>query len=135
MCRYTRFFLVPLGWLRLANLSELSLSVLLSFRFLGLIFEELQNIAKGMLARNISWKDLKLVAKVDIATTLISKAVANLLAISNQIARSMVARGYNSKDFTHPHLLNIPANTPSKNSKPGPNPTPAEAASTDAEGQ
>ena len=104
---YTRFFFVPLGWLRVVNLNELSLSILLSFRFLGLIFEELQNIAKGMLARNISWGELKLVAKVDIATTLISKAVKNLLSISNQIARSMMVRGYNSKSFVHPHLLNV----------------------------
>jgi energy-coupling factor transporter transmembrane protein EcfT len=104
---YTQFFLVPFRWLRLVNVSELSLSILLSFRFLGLIFEELQNIAKGMLARNISWKDLTLVSKVDIGTTLITKAVNNLLSISSQIARSMMARGYNASTFTHPHLNDV----------------------------
>ena len=104
---YTQFFLKPLSWIRVVNVNELSLSILLSFRFLGLIFEELQNIAKGMLARNISWGDLKLVSKVDIATTLISKAVNNLLSISNQIARSMMARRYSAATFTHPHLRNI----------------------------
>ena len=104
---YTQFFLLPLKWLRVANVSELSLSVLLSFRFLGLIFEELQNVAKGMLARNINWRDLKLVARIDIGTTLITKAVNNLLSISNQIARSMMVRGYNSKSFSHPHLVDV----------------------------
>jgi len=104
---YTGSFLRPLKWARLVNLSEVGLSVLLSFRFLGLIFEELQNVAKGMLARNIQWRDLQLVARIDIGTTLVSKAVTNLLSISDQIARSMVVRGYKVETFVHPHLSDI----------------------------
>ncbi|QDZ18934.1 cobalt transport protein [Chloropicon primus] len=104
---FTGFFLLPLKWFRLVNVNELSLSILLSFRFLGLIFEELQNVAKGMLSRNINWKDLALVARIDIGTTLISKAINNLLSISNQIARSMMVRGYSAKSFVHPHLADV----------------------------
>ena len=104
---YTQFFLLPLKWLRLCNVSELSLSVLLSFRFLGLIFEELQNVAKGMLARNIDWKGMVMASKIDIGTTLITKAVNNLLSTSTQIARSMMSRGYSAESFVHPHLLDV----------------------------
>lgn len=89
------------------KIEELGLSVLLAFRFLGLIFEEIQNLCKGMLARRLPWKDMNTVAKMDIITNLISKALGNLLEKCNQIAKSMMARGYSNSTFKYPHLYDI----------------------------
>jgi len=97
------WFLRPLKWLGI-NVVELGLSILLSFRFLGIILEEVQNICKGMLARSISWKDMQMVAKIDIVTTLLSKALKNMLSISDKVAQSMMTRGYDQSTFKYPHL-------------------------------
>ena len=98
------WFLRPLQFVR-TNTTELCLSLLLSFRFLGIVFEEFQNLSKSVLARNIRWKDLNLVAKLDVFTTLASKMLENLLSISENIAKSMIARGYHSSCFRFPKLL------------------------------
>jgi len=60
-----------------------------------------------MLARQLPWKDMNSVAKMDMITNLISKTLANLLEKCNQIAKSMMARGYNNSTFKYPHLYDI----------------------------
>ena len=44
--------------LRLIGLpvSEISLTLLLSLRFLAIVFEEIRNLALGLAARNIQWR-------------------------------------------------------------------------------
>ena len=39
-----------------ANIAEMSLTLLLSLRFLAVVFEEIRNLALGLAARNLQWK-------------------------------------------------------------------------------
>lgn len=50
-----RAYLQPLGWLGLP-VADVSLTLLLSLRFLAVVFEEVRNLALGLAARNINWR-------------------------------------------------------------------------------
>ena len=41
-----------------ANVDEMSLTLLLSLRFLAVVFEEIRNLALGLAARNLQWKSM-----------------------------------------------------------------------------
>lgn len=49
-----RMWLSPLGVLGVP-VAEISLTLLLSLRFLAVVFEEVRNLALGLAARNIQW--------------------------------------------------------------------------------
>jgi energy-coupling factor transporter transmembrane protein EcfT len=48
-------WLSPLGVLGVP-VAEISLTLLLSLRFLAVVFEEVRNLALGLAARNIQWQ-------------------------------------------------------------------------------
>ena len=52
-----RTWLTPLRLVG-APVEELSLTLLLSLRFLAVVFEEVRNLALGLAARNIQWRAL-----------------------------------------------------------------------------
>ena len=49
-----RFWLTPLGYIGLP-VAEISLTLLLSLRFLAVVFEEIRNLALGLAARSVQW--------------------------------------------------------------------------------
>ena len=52
-----RIWLTPLGLLGLP-VAEISLTLLLSLRFLAVVFEEIRNLALGLAARNLQWRSM-----------------------------------------------------------------------------
>ena len=73
-----RWFLTPLSWLRLPR-DEIVLSLLLSLRFVDLVFEEVKASALAVLSRGVSWSELRPLESLDIVIQLFSRLFNNLL--------------------------------------------------------
>ena len=73
-----RWFLTPLSWLRLPR-DEIVLSLLLSLRFVDLVFEEEKASALAVLSRGVSWSELRPLESLDIVIQLFSRLFNNLL--------------------------------------------------------
>lgn len=64
-----RIWLTPLGLLGLP-VAEISLTLLLSLRFLAVVFEEIRNLALGLAARNVQWRSMGKGAGLQVRTDL-----------------------------------------------------------------
>lgn len=52
-----RFWLAPARLLR-APIDEVALTLLLSLRFMSIVFDEVRNLALGLAARGVPWREL-----------------------------------------------------------------------------
>ncbi|CAM6089512.1 unnamed protein product [Calypogeia fissa] len=94
------WFLAPL--LRFgAPVDETILTLLLSLRFIGLVFDEVRNIALAVVARGVQWKGLKLMETIDVLFTLCGRLFKNLLSHAEKISEAMVARGFKGDPSKH----------------------------------
>ncbi|CAM6008789.1 unnamed protein product [Sphagnum balticum] len=84
-----------------APVDELILTLLLSLRFIGLVFDEVRNIAMGVVARGIEWRSLRLTETADAFFTLFGRLFKNLFNHADQISQAMVARGYKGDPAKH----------------------------------
>ncbi|CAA6663568.1 unnamed protein product [Spirodela intermedia] len=60
-----RWFLVPFAAVG-APVAEIILTLLLSLRFINIVFDEVRNVALGIVARRINWKKLTLLETLDV---------------------------------------------------------------------
>lgn len=95
-----RWYLAPFARLG-APVEELILTLLLSLRFIGIVFDEVRNLAVGVVARSIEWKSLRLLETADIFFNLIGRIFKNLFLHADQISQAMVARGYRGNPVKH----------------------------------
>lgn len=83
---------------RLANytgcLFLAGLTLLLSLRFMSLVFEELRNLALGLAARGVQWNSLGPTGALGILARLGGRLFANLMQRSSSIAEAMCVRGF-----------------------------------------
>ncbi|CAI5997658.1 unnamed protein product [Closterium sp. NIES-64] len=77
------------------------LTLLLSLRFLGLVFDELRSLALGTVARGIHWSKLPPLAMLDLVLSLAGRLFQNLFTHADQISQAMIARGYSGDPITH----------------------------------
>ncbi|CAI5488475.1 unnamed protein product [Closterium sp. Naga37s-1] len=77
------------------------LTLLLSLRFLGLVFDELRSLALGTVARGIHWTRLQPLATLDLVLSLAGRLFQNLFTHADQISQAMIARGYSGDPTTH----------------------------------
>eukprot|EP00873_Tetraselmis_striata_P002874 jgi/Tetstr1/423138/TSEL_013907.t1 len=87
------WFLAPLRVLGVP-VRQLVFSLLLSLRFMSLVFEEVRHLALGLAARNINWAQLGFMGSVDLVVALAGKLLRNLFAHAEKIAAAMHARGF-----------------------------------------
>ena len=92
-----RWYLAPLRLVG-APVDEMALTLLLSLRFVALVFEEARNIAMAVLARGLDWRALGTNGAAEVAGGALSRLADNLFAASEQVAQAMVARGYRSPE-------------------------------------
>ncbi|MEG3439817.1 CbiQ family ECF transporter T component [Pannus brasiliensis CCIBt3594] len=78
--------------------TEISLTLTLSLRFIPLVLEEVQNLARSIRTRAIDWKKLGLKNSAKVWLTVIEKILDNLLLRAEQIAIAMEVRGFTSPD-------------------------------------
>ena len=69
------------------------LALMLSLRFLGVVFEEIRNLALGLAARRIPWGSLGFGPTVDLFSRVVARLLSNLLAHAQQVAVALEARG------------------------------------------
>ena len=82
--------------LRRLNLpvSEISLTLTLSLRFIPLVLEEVQNLVRSVRTRAIDWKKLGVRRSVQLWLIVSEKLLENLLLRAEQIATAMDVRGF-----------------------------------------
>ncbi len=76
--------------------TEITLTLTLSLRFIPLVLEEIQNLARSVVTRAINWRKLGWKGAVKVWLMVIEKLLDNLLMRAEQMAGAMVARGFTS---------------------------------------
>jgi energy-coupling factor transport system permease protein len=77
-------------------ITEITLTLTLSLRFIPLVLEEVQNIARSIRTRAINWKKLGIRRSIKLWLTISERLLENLLLRSEQIAVAMEIRGFTS---------------------------------------
>ena len=68
--------------------------MLLSLRFMSLVFEEVRNLSLGVAARGINWNNLGPAGGIQVLIRLAGRLFSNLMQRSDSIAQAMCARGF-----------------------------------------
>lgn len=84
--------------LRRLNLpvTEISLTLTLSLRFIPLVLEEVQNLIRSVLTRAINWKKLGFKGTIKVWILVAERLLENLLLRAEQMANAMMVRGFTS---------------------------------------
>ncbi len=85
----------PLKRLRLP-ITELTLTLTLSLRFIPLVLEEVQNLIRSVMTRAINWKKLGLKGAAKLWLIVAERLLQNLLLRAEQMANAMMVRGFTS---------------------------------------
>ncbi|MED6206709.1 hypothetical protein PIB30_029444 [Stylosanthes scabra] len=99
-----RWFLLPLKYIGV-SVSEIVLTLLLSLRFISLVFDEVRNIALGIVSRRINWKQLSTMETIDIFFNYLRRIFKNIFSHAEQISQAMIVRVNNDNNSTN--VVNI----------------------------
>ncbi|KAM0954246.1 putative ABC/ECF transporter, transmembrane component [Dioscorea sansibarensis] len=95
-----QWFMVPFTVLGVP-VAEIILTLLLSLRFINLVFDEVRNAALGIVARRINWKQLTLMESLDVFFMYIQRIFKNIFSHAEQISKAMIARGFRGGSDKH----------------------------------
>ncbi|XP_065863269.1 protein ABCI12, chloroplastic-like isoform X1 [Euphorbia lathyris] len=95
-----RWFMLPLGYLGVP-VAEIILTLLLSLRFITLVFDEVRNVALGIVSRRINWQQLTVMETVDIFASYIKRIFKNIFKHAEQISQAMIVRGFRGDSNSH----------------------------------
>jgi energy-coupling factor transport system permease protein len=87
----------PLRRLQLP-ITEITLTLTLSLRFIPLVLEEVQNLARSIRTRAINWKKLGIKRSLTVWLMVVERLLENLLLRAEQIAIAMEVRGFTGPD-------------------------------------
>ncbi|KAK3135700.1 hypothetical protein QOZ80_5BG0422380 [Eleusine coracana subsp. coracana] len=87
------WFMIPLKHIGVP-VPEIILTLLLSLRFINLVFDEVRNSALAIVARRINWKKLTAMETIDIFFNYIRQIFKNIFDHAEQISKAMIARGF-----------------------------------------
>lgn len=76
--------------------TEITLTLTLSLRFIPLVLEEIQNLIRSVMTRAINWKKLGLKGGIRVWLVVMERLLENLLLRAEQIANAMTVRGFTS---------------------------------------
>jgi energy-coupling factor transport system permease protein len=76
--------------------TEIVLTLTLSLRFIPLVLEEVQNLARSVSTRAINWKKLGVRKSLQVWLMVSERLLENLLLRAEQIASAMTVRGFTS---------------------------------------
>jgi energy-coupling factor transport system permease protein len=85
----------PLRKLKLP-VTEITLTLTLSLRFIPLVLEEIQNLACSVMTRAINWKKLGFKGGAKVWLIVAERLLENLLLRAEQMANAMIVRGFTS---------------------------------------
>lgn len=95
-----RWFMLPLRYIGV-SVSEIVLTLLLSLRFISLVFDEVRNIALGIVSRRVNWKQMTFMDTVDIFFNYFRRIFKNIFSHAEQISQAMIVRGFKGDSGTH----------------------------------
>ncbi|MDJ0737047.1 MAG: energy-coupling factor transporter transmembrane protein EcfT [Nostocaceae cyanobacterium] len=76
--------------------TEITLTLTLSLRFIPLVLEEVQNLLRSIMTRAINWKKLGFKGTVKVGMMVAERLLENLLLRAEQMANAMMVRGFTS---------------------------------------
>ena len=76
--------------------TEITLTLTLSLRFIPLVLEEVQNLVRSIYTRAINWQKLGIRRSLQVWLMVAQKLLENLLLRAEQIASAMLVRGFTS---------------------------------------
>jgi len=85
----------PLRRLKLP-VTEMTLMLTLSLRFIPLVLEEIQNLIRSVMTRAINWKKLGFKGAAKVWLIVAERLLENLLLWAEQMANAMVVWGFTS---------------------------------------
>ncbi|KAL3634554.1 hypothetical protein CASFOL_021608 [Castilleja foliolosa] len=91
--------------------SEVIFTLLLSLRFINLVFDEVRNVALGIVSRRIKWQQLTTLETIDVFFTYIRRIFNNIYTHAAQITQAMIVRGFRGDCDTHRVLLSAGSST------------------------
>lgn len=74
--------------------TEITLTLTLSLRFIPLVLEEVQNLVRSVYTRAINWKKLGIRKSLQVWLLVAERLLENLLLRAEQIASAMLVRGF-----------------------------------------
>ncbi|KAK9288141.1 hypothetical protein L1049_016589 [Liquidambar formosana] len=95
-----RWFMVPLTFVGVP-VAEIILTLLLSLRFINLVFDEVRNVALGIVSRRINWQQLTIMETIDIFVTYVRRIFKNIFSHAEQISQAMIVRGFKGDSNSH----------------------------------
>ncbi|KZV49414.1 hypothetical protein F511_27497 [Dorcoceras hygrometricum] len=105
-----QWFIRPLYHLGVP-VSEVILTLLLSLRFINLVFDEVRNVALGIISRRIRWKELTTLETIDVFFTYIRRIFKNIYSHAEQISQAMIVRGFRGDCDSHKVMLSAGSST------------------------
>ncbi|KAJ9700187.1 hypothetical protein PVL29_005825 [Vitis rotundifolia] len=94
------WFMRPLRFIGVP-VAEITLTLLLSLRFISLVFDEVRNVALGIISRRINWQQLTTMETIDIFFTYVRRIFKNIFSHAEQISQAMIVRGFRGDSSTH----------------------------------
>ncbi|GLT47512.1 hypothetical protein SLA2020_212050 [Shorea laevis] len=95
-----RWFMLPLKHIGVP-VAEIILTLMLSLRFINLVFDEVRNVALGIVSRRINWQQLTTMETVDVLASYIRRIFKNIFRHAEQISQAMIVRGFRGDSNTH----------------------------------
>lgn len=74
--------------------TEVALTLTLGLRFIPLVLEEIQNLARSVQTRAINWRQLGIKGTTQVWLTVAERLLNNLLLRAEQVANAMLVRGF-----------------------------------------
>ncbi|XP_038718977.1 protein ABCI12, chloroplastic [Tripterygium wilfordii] len=95
-----RWFMLPLTGMGVP-VAEIVLTLLLSLRFINLVFDEVRNVALGIVSRRIHWQQLTVMETIEVFAAYIRRIFKNIFSHAEQISQAMIVRGFRGDCNTH----------------------------------
>ncbi|XAR57174.1 hypothetical protein NMG60_11025227, partial [Bertholletia excelsa] len=95
-----QWFMFPLAHFGVP-VAEVILTLLLSLRFINLVFDEVRNVALGIVSRRINWQQLTFIETVDVFFIYVRRIFKNIFSHAEQISQAMIVRGFRGDSNDH----------------------------------
>ncbi|OMO85441.1 ABC/ECF transporter, transmembrane component [Corchorus olitorius] len=95
-----RWFMLPLRRIGVP-VAEIVLTLMLSLRFINLVFDEVRNVALGIVSRRINWQQLTTMETIDVFASYIRRIFKNIFSHAQQVSQAMIVRGFRGDSNAH----------------------------------
>ncbi|GBF90861.1 hypothetical protein Rsub_03715 [Raphidocelis subcapitata] len=107
-------WLAPLRLLRVPT-QRIGVTLLLSLRFMSLVFEEVRNLCLGLASRGVDWRAQGGRGSIEVFARLLVRLFSNLFQRSENIAQAMVVRGFLGPEQHHLYMMRSNVSSPLAN--------------------